>query len=88
MRTYNNIKDFIGRNRNIINIFLVYFFLTFTIGFLDFDRRVESFEASVNILKQLARGEAEVGPSYARRILIPFTVYLFHKISHLSLNEI
>ena len=43
-------------NKNVIRIFLVYFFLSFLIGYLDFDKRVEPFEKST---ERLARKPKE-----------------------------
>jgi len=71
-------------NKSFVNIFFVYFFLTFTIGYADFDRRVVSFEDSTKALKEVVEGKASL-PMVAR-ILIPYTVYFFHKISHIPLN--
>lgn len=54
------------------------------IGYLDFDRRVSSFDESTQHLKQVVTGE--MGLQMASRILIPYTVYFTHKISHVPLN--
>ena len=78
------IAEYLGRNKNLVNIFLVYFFLTFAIGYIDFDRRVESFETSTEYLRQVAKGEFTLPMNY--RILIPYTLYFLHSISHIPLN--
>lgn len=54
-----------GQDVTFINYFpmmfaneaLVYFLLTFLIGYLDFDRRVLPFEKSVEYLRQVIKGE-------------------------------
>lgn len=80
----NKVRTYLNNNKNLRNIFLVYFFLTFVIGYLDFDRRVSSFEESTECLRQVVTGE--MGLQMASRILIPYTVYFVHKISHVPLN--
>lgn len=78
------IREYLKKDKNLINIFLVYFFLTFVIGYLDFDKREESFEQSTKYLKLVVQGEFM--PPMVHRILIPYTVYFFHRISHIPLN--
>ena len=71
------------KNRVLIKILLIYFFLTFVIGYLDFDRRVYTFERSTHELMRVVNDASR--PPLANRILIPFTVYSVHKISHVPL---
>ncbi len=77
------IREYLNKDRTLINIFLVYFFLTFAISYLDFDRRVASFEHSAENLKRVV--QREFMPPMVHRILIPYTVYFFHKLSHIPL---
>lgn len=84
VKMFNKIRDYLNRDKNLINIFLVYFFLTFVIGYVDFDRRVTSFEHSTENLKKVIT--REISPPMLHRILVPYTIYFFHKISHLPLN--
>ena len=80
----DTVKKYLDNNKNLINIFLVYFFLTFVIVYLDFDRRVATFEVSTKLLD--AVGNGQMGQPLASRILVPYTVHFFHKISHIPLN--
>lgn len=80
------IREYLNENKNLINIFLIYFFLTFVIGYVDFDRRVLSFEQSTEYLRQVA--ERNFTLPMVRRILIPYTLYFLHKISHIPLDYI
>ncbi len=83
----NRIREYLNKNKNLINIFLVYFFLTFAIGYIDFDRRVESFEYSTECLREVVKGkEGKLSPPLTYRLLIPYTVYSFHKIFRVPLN--
>ena len=79
-------REYLNKNRTIVNIFFVYFFLTFAIGYIDFDRRVESFEHSTEALRQVVTGGA-VQPML-RRVLIPYTLYFFHKATQLPLDYV
>jgi len=80
----NKLSAYLRREKNLLNIFLVYFFLTFTIGYIDFDRRVESFDTSTEYLEQVVKGEFTL-PMNAR-VLIPYLVYSVHRVSHIPLN--
>jgi hypothetical protein len=82
----NKARGYLNRNRNLVNIFLVYFFLTFAIGYIDFDRRVSSFEESTECLRQVAEGDAPI--PMARRILVPYTLYFLHKTLHIPLDYV
>ena len=82
----NEIRKYFNENKSLVNIFLVYFFLTFVIGYLDFDRRVENFEQSARYLEEVAKRDSPL--PMVRRILIPYTLYFFHKISHISLEYV
>lgn len=72
------------KNKTLINIFLVYFFLTFVIGYADFDRRVLPFDQSTEYLVRVVKGDFT--PPMVHRILIPYTIYAFHKVSRVPLN--
>ncbi|MBN1353743.1 MAG: hypothetical protein JW994_03620 [Candidatus Omnitrophica bacterium] len=78
------IREHLKKNRNLVNIFFVYFFLAFVIGYIDFDRRVLPFKESTATLKRVV--ERTAVPPLARRPLVPFTVYFMHKVSHLPLE--
>ncbi|NQU94921.1 MAG: hypothetical protein HQ549_01645 [Candidatus Omnitrophica bacterium] len=80
----NRIREYSHNNKTTLKIFMVYFFLTFVIGYIDFDRRVFTFEQSTEKLKNIITGE--VGAPLGRRILIPYTVDLFHKVTHIPLT--
>lgn len=80
----SGIREYFKNNKNLINIFLVYFFLTFVMGYVDFDRRVKDFEYSTECLRQVIRGQIQ--PPMSHRILVPYTVYGLHKIFHISLK--
>jgi len=80
----NKVHNYPGRDKNLVKIFIVYFFLTFVMGYLDFDKRVEPFDKSVECLNQVVRGE--FAPPINHRILIPYTIYFFHKVTHISLS--
>lgn len=74
----------LNKNRSLVNIILVYFFLTFAIGYADFDRRVLPFEQSAKHLEQVVKRNFTLPMVY--RILVPYTVYFFHRILHISLD--
>ena len=80
----NKIRDSLNKDKNLINIFLVYFFLTFAIGYIDFDRRVSTFEESTEYLRQVVKGDFTL--PMAQRILIPYTVYGIHKVFRVPLD--
>jgi len=80
------IREYLDKNRTLVNIFLVYFFLTFAIGYIDFDRRVDTFERSTEALKEVVTGGA-VQPM-SRRVLVPYTLYFFHMATRLPLDYI
>ncbi|UCD55382.1 MAG: hypothetical protein JSV93_00875 [Candidatus Omnitrophota bacterium] len=82
----NELRKYLNENKNLINIFLVYFFLTFAIGYIDFDRRVKSFEQATENLRKVAEGGAYL--PMARRILIPYTLYFMHKTFRIPLAHI
>src|SRR3989338_1490760 len=80
------IKEYLKKEKNLVNIFLVYFFLTFVMGYLDFDRRVVSFEESTKWIEKTAQRDAPL--PMINRILIPYTLYFLYKISHIPLMYI
>jgi len=84
MLNNNALRSYLKENKTLINIFLVYFFLTFALGYIDFDRRVESFSNATAYLEEVVKGEFSL--PMARRVLVPYTVYFFHKVSHLPLD--
>ena len=65
---------------------MVYFFLTFAIGYIDFDRRVMTFDESTENLKLVA--ERNFNRPMIHRLLIPYTLYYLHKISHIPLQYV
>lgn len=79
----NKSRNFLKNSKIPLNIFLIYFFLTFVMGYLDFDRRVESFEYSTECLRKVVSGE--FAPPMAHRILVPYAVYYFHRLSGIPL---
>jgi hypothetical protein len=80
----SKIREYLNKEKNLINIFLVYFFLTFITGYIDFDKRVMTFEQSTDCLRQVVQGEIDA--PLVRRILVPYTVHFFHKIFHIPLS--
>ena len=79
----SRIREHFHNNKTILNIFLIYFFLTFVIGYIDFDRRVNTFETSTEYLKRVVMNN--FNPPMNHRILIPYSVYFFHKATHIPL---
>ena len=75
-----------GKHKTLINNALIYFSLTFVIGYLDFDRRVYDFERSTYEMERVALGNSH--PPLASRILVPFTMHFIHRISHIPLTHI
>ncbi|NQU94920.1 MAG: hypothetical protein HQ549_01640 [Candidatus Omnitrophica bacterium] len=77
-------RRYLENNRDLVKILLIYFFLTFVMGYIDFDRRVLTFERSTQALESVVKGD--FNPPMNHRILVPYTVYFFHKVSHISLE--
>ena len=80
----DKLYNYFDTHRGIIRIFLVYFFLTFVIGYLDFDRRVLTFVQSFEKLQDIV--EKRMPPPIGRRVLIPYVVYFTHKALQIPLK--
>ena len=80
------IREYLKGDKVLLKIFLVYFFLTFAIGYIDFDRRVLSFEESAEYIKDVANRDFALPMVY--RILVPYTLYFIYKVSDVPMTYI
>lgn len=78
-----SIAKYMRNNRSLVNIVLVYLFLSFVIGYLDFDRRVCTFAESTYEMKRVVLGTSS--SPIGSRVLVPFTLHFIHNFLRIPL---